>query len=650
MNVTRLTDQQVAEAQQSVCRSPRKHDSESKQGQVESMDTTPQSYAKKDSEEPKKLSKDKGPRDQSSERQDKRDRSGSLTPKELKKKEDGCPTAPTPVTKTGRMESQPATSKGPTNLTSTLTEAGGAKPPGDQVGVIHRRPDGRGRRPVDYNTEPFPVTQYQVAPPDGGHLQKLPIAPKAEWQRGTEMSHQAVLGHIQGIANASRRQEQYLTHLDHLRQQADTLAVLDNAHDDQQLRAEQPAFVAEEHAGALIDTTQLKLKLYKSRLKDEQKESAKILKENTELTNVTRQKGNDIVALKGKVEEQKRELQTLHIERDIALQARAQVLGPEASPPAQPAPAESMEALQRELQAAKIEINRLKALGADPTQVTRCATLERELAQAHREITVLEATAPDTATQEKLANLSRERDESLACEQKLLAERKDLEVQYNEIQHQRQQASLTVTDLESRPRVAQSELKATQDHLQHEVDYGKRQGREVDRLGQELEESKAKVKRLKDKKDALKAAASTSAASRGFPSPAQGTGVPLGQQYASPGPSSMAPLGQPSAAAIQYRMAGGVTASPGQVGHIPSYMYPASGVTKPVYASPQQMGGLAQMLGSSPMQMGPPPGQGMEPQGTTLSCHYHGDDNELLGVSILRASVSPGGASRPGAH
>ena len=653
MNVTRLTDQQVAEAQQSVCRSPRKHDSESKQGQVESMDITPQSDAKKDSEEPKKLSKDKGQRDQSSERKEKRDRSGSLTRKELKKKEDGRPTAPAPATKTGRTESQPTTSKGPTNLTSTLAEAGGVRPPGDKVGVIPRHPDGRGRRPVDYNTEPFPVPQYQVAPPAGSHLAKLPVAPKAEWQRDTEMSSQAVLEHIQGIANASRRQEQYLTHLDFLRQRADMLAVLDNAHDDQQRRAERPAFIDEGHSGALIastEATQLKLKFYKSSLKDEQKETVRLLKENTELTDVIRQKGNDIVALKGKVEEQKRELQTLRIERDTALQARAQVLGQDAPLPAHPAPAESTETLQRELQAAKIEINRLKALGADPTQVTRCATLERELAQAHREITVLEATAPDTATQEKLANLSRERDESLACEQKLLAERKDLEVQYNEIQHQRQQASLTVTDLESRPRVAQSELKATQDHLQHEVDYGKRQGREVDRLGQELEESKAKVKRLKDKKDALKAAASTSAASRGFPSPAQGTGVPLGQQYASPGPSSMAPLGQPSAAAIQYRMAGGVTASPGQVGHIPSYMYPASGVTKPVYASPQQMGGLAQMLGSSPMQMGPPPGQGMEPQGTTLSCHYHGDDNELLGVSILRASVSPGGASRPGAH
>ncbi len=153
VNVTRMTDQQVAAAQQSVRRSPQKHDPESKQGQVESMDTTPQSDAKKDSEGPKKLSKDKGQRDQSSERKEKRDRSGSLTRKELKKKEDGRQTVPASANRTGRTESLPTTSKGPTVLTSTLTEAGGAKPPGDKVGVIPRRPDGRGRRPVDYNTE-----------------------------------------------------------------------------------------------------------------------------------------------------------------------------------------------------------------------------------------------------------------------------------------------------------------------------------------------------------------------------------------------------------------------------------------------------------------------------------------------------------------
>ncbi len=90
--------------------------------------------------------------------------------------------------------------------------------------------------------------------------------------------------------------------------------------------------------------------------------------------------------------------------------------------------------------------------------------------------------------------------------------------------------------------------------------------------------------------------------------------MPPGQQYASPGPSSMAPLGQPSAAAVPYGMAGGITASPGQVGHLPSYMYPAPGVTTPVFVSPQQMGGLAQLLGTSPMQTGPPSGQGMETQ------------------------------------
>ncbi len=128
MNVTRLTNQQVAEAQQSVRRLPRKQDPESKQAQVESMDTTPQSDARKDSDEPKKLSKEKVQRDQSSERKDKRNRSGSSTQRESKK-EDGRSTAPAPAVKAGRSESQPTTSKGPTNLTSTLTEAGGAKPP-----------------------------------------------------------------------------------------------------------------------------------------------------------------------------------------------------------------------------------------------------------------------------------------------------------------------------------------------------------------------------------------------------------------------------------------------------------------------------------------------------------------------------------------
>ncbi len=57
------------------------------------------------------------------------------------------------------------------------------------MGVIPRHPDGRGQRPVDYNTEPFPVPQFQVAPPAESHLEKLPIAPKDEWQRDTEMSH-----------------------------------------------------------------------------------------------------------------------------------------------------------------------------------------------------------------------------------------------------------------------------------------------------------------------------------------------------------------------------------------------------------------------------------------------------------------------------
>ncbi len=423
--------------------------------------------------------------------------------------------------------------------------------------------------------------------------------------------------HIQGIANASRSQEQYLAHLDHLRQWADTLAVLDNAHADHQRHAERPSFVAEEHAGALIasmDATQLKLNFYKSRLKDEQKEAAKLLKENTELTNVTRRQGNDVVALKGKVGEQERELRTLCIERDTALQARVQALGQDAPPPAQPTPAESMEALQQELQAAKLEIEHLKTLGADPGQVTRCANLDRELAQARRKITVLEATAPVTTTQERLANLVKERDEASSRVKTLIQEYKTLETQYNEVQHRRQQTSLNISDLENRLRVAQGELQSNQEHLQCGVNYGKRQCQDVDRLSQELEESKAKVKWLKSKKDALKATASTPAAPPGFPSPTQGTGMPPGQQYASPGPSSMAPLGQPSAAAIQYGMAGGVTASPGQVGHIPSYMYPAPGVATPVYGSSQQMGRLAQLLGSSPMQMGPPPGQGTDAQ------------------------------------
>ncbi len=99
------------------------------------MDTTPQSDARKDSDEPKKLSKDKAPRDQSSERKDKQDRSRSLTRTESNK-EGGRSTAPVPVTKAGHSESQPTTSKGPTDLTYTLTEAGVAKPPGDKVGVI----------------------------------------------------------------------------------------------------------------------------------------------------------------------------------------------------------------------------------------------------------------------------------------------------------------------------------------------------------------------------------------------------------------------------------------------------------------------------------------------------------------------------------
>ncbi len=126
----------------------------------------------------------------------------------------------------------------------------------------------------------------------------------------------------------------------------------------------------------------------------------------------------------------------------------------------------------------------------------------------------------------------------------------------------------------------------------------------------------------------LKTASGTPTASPGFPSPALTMGAPLRQQYGSPGPSSMAPTGQPSAAAIQYRIAAGVMASPGQVGHIPGYMYPAPKMSTPVYGSPQQMGGLAQLLGSSPMQTGPP----------------------LTTTVTTTTSVRPGGASRPGAH
>ncbi len=237
---------------------------------------------------------------------------------------------------------------------------------------------------MDYNTEPFPIPQYQVAPPAGSHLAKMPISPREKWQHNTEMSHKAVLEHIHGIANASRRQDQYLTHLDYLRQRADMLAMLDNAHGDHQRRAERPVFVDEDHAGALIasmEALQIKLKYNRSQTKQALKESADLLKENTELT-APRQQGNDRVALKGKVDKQDQELKCFCIERDTALQARAQVLGQEAPPPAQPAPAESMEALQRELQAAQTENERLRALGAEPEQVSCYASLERELAQA----------------------------------------------------------------------------------------------------------------------------------------------------------------------------------------------------------------------------------------------------------------------------
>ncbi len=240
---------------------------------------------------------------------------------------------------------------------------------------------------MDYNTVPFPIPQYQVAPPGGSHLAEMPIAPREKWQRDTEMSHEAVLEHIRGIVNASWCQEQYLTHLDYLRQRADTLAVLDNAHGYHQRRAERPTFVDEDHVETLIasmEALQIKLKYNRSRTKQAMKVSADLLKQHTELTATTRQQ----------------KLKRLRIERDTALQTRAQVLVQEAPPPAQPAPVELTEALQRELQAAKTENERLRALGAALEHVSRCATLERELAQACRDVMVLQANAPNDVGRE----------------------------------------------------------------------------------------------------------------------------------------------------------------------------------------------------------------------------------------------------------
>ncbi len=89
------------------------------------------------------------------------------------------------------------------------------------------------------------------------------------------------------------------------------------------------------------------------------------------------------------------------------------MLGQEDQPAAQPATSESTETLQRELQAAKTENERLRTLGANLEQVSRCATLEKELAQTRQHIAVLQATTPDTATQERLPTLQKERDEAI---------------------------------------------------------------------------------------------------------------------------------------------------------------------------------------------------------------------------------------------
>ncbi len=59
---------------------------------------------------------------------------------------------------------------------------------------------------------------------------------------------------------------------------------------------------------------QLELKLCQSNLNKAHKESAELLKFNTEMDNTIRQQGRDVVTLKGKVDEQGRALDHLRIE------------------------------------------------------------------------------------------------------------------------------------------------------------------------------------------------------------------------------------------------------------------------------------------------------------------------------------------------
>ncbi len=173
------------------------------------MDSTPANEPTEKSKEAAKPSKESARKRSSSKKGDHWDHSRSTTKKEHKKGS-VCSTTPASATpKTGSQEGKPVTSKGPTDLTSTLKEAGGANPPGGNVGVIPRCSDRRDRRPV-----------------------------------------------------------QYLTYLGFLYM----LAMLDATHDDHVHRAERPTFVDVANAGALMEsmhTLQLKLRFHQN-LKEDQ--------------------------------------------------------------------------------------------------------------------------------------------------------------------------------------------------------------------------------------------------------------------------------------------------------------------------------------------------------------------------------------------
>ncbi len=135
---------------------------------------------------------------------------------------------------------------------------------------------------------------------------------------------------------------------------------------------------------------------------------------------------------------------------------------------------------------------------------------------------------------------------------------------------------------------------------------GSPESKEEEHLGQEVGWLNDKAKRLKSKKDTLKATPGAQVVPQGPYSyyPVWGAGPPVSQQYGSPGLSSVVPPGQLSAAAVPYGMAAVATTSPGQVGYILGYMYMPHGVPPPVYGSPHQTGGLAQFQHSSPMLTG----------------------------------------------